>query len=116
MEPAPAYPNEALVRASPFALRRVQPWLRSFLQLALAGGLLAVLLLQVDRAAVREHLAEANLIWLPLAFAANIISDWFRAIRWQHLLLPLRRFGVPFLFATAVLGVAGNLVLPLRAG
>lgn len=116
MEPSPAYPHEALVRASPFALRRVQPWLRSFLQLALAGALLAALLLRVDRGAVREQLAQADLVWLPLAFAANIVSDWFRAIRWQHLLLPLRRFGVPFLFATAVLGVAGNLVLPLRAG
>ncbi len=116
MESSPLYTDGALVRASPFALRRLQPWLRTLLQFAFAGGLLAALLLRVDRAAVREHLGEADLVWLPLAFAANIISDWFRAIRWQHLLLPLRRFGVPFLFATAVLGVAGNLVLPLRAG
>lgn len=116
MESPPLYTEGALVRASPFTLRRLQPWLRTILQFALAGGLLAALLLRVDRAAVREHLGQADLVWLPLAFAANIISDWFRAIRWQHLLLPLRRFGVPFLFATAVLGVAGNLVLPLRAG
>ncbi len=111
------YENEAVVAAAaPGLLRRGYPFVRSLLQLALAGGLLAALLLRVDRAAVREQLEQASLIWLPLAFATNIVSDWFRAIRWQRLMLPMGRVGIPFLFGTAVIGVSSNIVLPFRAG
>jgi uncharacterized protein (TIRG00374 family) len=70
----------------------------------------------VNIGAVRDELATATLWWLPLAFVANLASDWFRAIRWQQFFAPMRRVGVPFLFGVAVLGVATNLALPLRAG
>ena len=110
------YSGEIVAEASPGLARRAYPLIRSLLQLALAAGLLAAFLVRVDLVEVRYQLGKADLIWLPLAFAANIASDWFRAIRWQHLLLPLRRMGVPFLFAAALVGVAGNLILPLRAG
>ncbi len=96
--------------------RRVYPLFRVLFQFALAGSLLAALLLSVDRTVVREQIGQADLLWLPLAFAANIGSDWFRAIRWQHLMSPLRRLGVPFLFGTALLGVSTNVVLPFRVG
>jgi glycosyltransferase 2 family protein len=96
--------------------RRAFPYVRSAAQLGLAGALLAGLLWRVDLAAVRDELKGATLWWLPLAFAANLGSDWFRAIRWQQFFAPMKRLGVPFLFAVAVLGVATNLVLPLRAG
>ncbi|MEE8369681.1 MAG: lysylphosphatidylglycerol synthase transmembrane domain-containing protein [Dehalococcoidia bacterium] len=110
------YPKELGAAASPSLLKRAYPLLRVLFQLTLAGGLLTALLLSVDRAAVREQIGQADLIWLPLAFAANIGSDWFRAIRWQHLMSPLRRLGVPFLFWTALLGVTINIVLPFRMG
>jgi len=96
--------------------RRAFPYLRSGVQFALAGALLAALLWRVNLGAVRDELASATLWWLPLAFAANLASDWFRAIRWQQFFAPMKRVGVPFLFAVAVLGVATNLALPLRAG
>ncbi len=111
------YQKEIVATAvAPGLLRRVYPWLRPVAQLALAGGLLAGLLWRVDTGAVRDDLRDATLWWLPLAFAANLLSDWFRAIRWQQFLLPMKRLGVPFLFATAVLGVSCNIVLPFRAG
>ena len=102
--------------AAPGLLRRSYPYLRTLLQLAVAGGLLAGLLLRVDRGAVREQLEEASLIWLPLAFAGTLVSQWFRAVRWRHLLQPMRRMGVPFLFGANLIGASGNIVLPLRAG
>ena len=74
------------------------------------------MLWRVDIGAVRDELASATLWWLPLAFVANLTSDWFRAIRWQQFFAPMKRVSVRFLFAVAVLGVATNLVLPLRAG
>jgi uncharacterized protein (TIRG00374 family) len=95
---------------------RAYPYVRTLLQLALAGALLTALLLQVDAAAVRREMEGAVLWWLPLAFFFNIASDWFRAIRWRQFFLPLKDIGVRFLFGVAVLGVATNIAVPLRAG
>lgn len=111
------YQEEALAPAAvPGLLRRSLPYLRPVVQLALAAGLLAGLLWRVDIAAVRDDLERATLWWLPLAFVANLASDWFRAIRWREFFRPLKLVDVPFLYATAILGVASNIVLPLRAG
>jgi uncharacterized membrane protein YbhN (UPF0104 family) len=104
------------IAVRPGLARRAFPYLRSIGQLALATGLLAGLLWRVDLGAVRNELEGAKLWWLPLAFAANLASDWFRAIRWQQFFAPMKRLSVPFLFGVAVLGVATNIVLPLRAG
>jgi glycosyltransferase 2 family protein len=84
--------------------------------MAFAAGLLAVLLWRVDYSAVRHDLGGTSFWWLPVAFAANLFSDYFRAVRWQEFFRPLKRVGVWFLWAVAILGVACNLALPLRAG
>ena len=89
---------------------------RPVLPFALAGGLLAGLVLTVDAGAIWDQLREADLGWMPLVLAANFASDWFRAIRWQHLLSPLGRPGVFLLFAAAQIGSTAGLLLPLRAG
>ncbi len=109
------YEGESRAR-SLLLLRRAFPYARPLAQLALVAGLLAALVWRVDTGAVRDDLRHADLWWLPLAFSTNLLSDWFRAIRWQRFLLPLKRVPIPFLFATAVLGVATNIALPLRAG
>jgi len=76
----------------------------------------AGLLLTVDAGAIRDELGKADLAWLPLILAANFASDWFRGVRWQHLLSPLQRPGVALLFAASQVGSTVNLVLPFRAG
>jgi uncharacterized membrane protein YbhN (UPF0104 family) len=96
--------------------RRVSGYLRSIVQLVFAAALLGGLLWRVDLGAVRDDLAEATLWWLPLAFVANLTSDLFRAVRWRQFFAPMKQLPVPFLFGTAILGVACNIVLPLRAG
>ncbi len=108
--------DSGVIAARPGVLRRALPYMRSLAQMAIAGGLLAGLLWRVDIGVVRDDLERATLWWLPLAFVANLASDWFRAIRWQQFFAPMKRLSVPFLFAVAVLGVACNLALPLRAG
>ncbi len=110
------YPTEAAAVAAPGLLRRSFPFARFLAQLALASLLLGGLLWRVDIGAVREELEAANPWWLPLAFAANLASDWFRAIRWRQFFAPMRRLSLTFLFLTAVVGVATNLAFPLRAG
>jgi uncharacterized protein (TIRG00374 family) len=98
------------------AQRRLFAHLRSLIQLVLAAMLLGALLWRVDLGAVRDDLKDATLWWLPIAFAANLASDLFRAVRWRQFFAPMKRLPLPFLFGTAVLGVACNIVLPLRAG
>jgi len=111
------YQEEALrPLAAPGLLRRSLPFARPVLQLALAAALLGGLLWQVDIGAVQDDLERATLWWLPLAFAANLLSDWFRAIRWREFFRPMKRVDVAFLYGTAVLGVATNIAVPLRAG
>lgn len=110
------YETHQVAAVPPAAWRRALPWARTLAQLVLAGALLAVLLWRVDVSSVREELADASLWWLPLAFGANLVSDWFRAIRWQQFFASMQHVPVPFLFGVAVLGVACNQALPLRAG
>lgn len=110
------YPSEAVAAPTASLLRRSFPYARVLAQLALASLLLGGLLWRVDLGAVRDELGAANLWWLPLAFAANIVSDWFRAIRWRQFFAPVRRLSLTFLFLTAVVGVAANLAFPFRAG
>jgi uncharacterized membrane protein YbhN (UPF0104 family) len=102
--------------APPSLLRRAYPYFRPLVQIGIAAALLGALLLRVDLGQVRDELADATLWWLPLAFAANLGSDAFRAVRWQQFFAPMRRLPITFLFGTAVLGVACNIVLPFRAG
>ncbi len=97
-------------------LRRSLPYFRYSAQLAIAAVLLGLLLWRVDLGAVRGELSGATLWWLPLAVVANLFSDYFRAIRWRQLFLPMKAVGVRFLWGVAILGVACNLALPLRAG
>jgi len=78
--------------------------------------LLGLLLWRADLGAVRDELSGATLWWLPLAVVANLLSDFFRAIRWRVFFLPMKAVGVRFLWGVSVLGVACNLALPLRAG
>jgi len=84
--------------------------------LAIAAALLGLLLWRVDLGAVRDELSGASLWWLPLAVVANLVSDYFRAIRWRQFFLPMKAVGVRFLWGVAILGVACNLALPFRAG
>ncbi len=110
------YPTEAVAVAAPGLLRRSFPLVRFLAQLTFASLLLGGLLWRVDIGAVRDELEAANLWWLPLAFAVNLASDWFRAIRWRQFFAPMRRLSLTFLFLTAIVGVATNLAFPLRAG
>ncbi len=90
--------------------------IRPLLPVALAAALLGGLFLRVDVSAIAGEIGRADPRWLPVILAANYASDWFRSVRWEHLLSPLRRPGVLLLFAASQLGSAVNLLVPLRAG
>ena len=101
---------------APGLLRRAIPYVQVAGQLAFAAALLGLLLWRIDLAQVRREMQGVDLWWLAPAFIFNIVSDGFRAVRWREFFRPMRPLSVPFLWALAVLGVACNLALPLRAG
>lgn len=92
------------------------PYVRFGAQFAIAGALLALLLWRVNVGQVSDELSHANLWWLIPAFVFNLMSDFFRAIRWREFFRPLRKLNVGFLWLVAMIGVACNQAMPLRAG
>lgn len=110
------YESELTIAPQAGTLRRAAPYVQFLVQLAFAGGLLALLLWRVDIGAVRDEVKGGSYWWLPLAAVANIFSDYFRAIRWREFFRPLKKIGLMFLWSVAILGVACNMALPLRAG
>ncbi len=82
----------------------------------LAVALLAALAFRVHPAAVLNELGKADFYWIPALLGANLVSDWFRALRWQQQLPADRRPRVMLLFFSAHIGSAVNFLIPLRAG
>ena len=63
-----------------------------------------------------DELAGANYLFLIPAVAVYFVGVWFRALRWQFLLNPLRYFPVKRLYPVVVIGYAANNLLPMRLG
>jgi glycosyltransferase 2 family protein len=60
-----------------------------------------------------ESLKGVNYWWIALLFPINIFSHWIRAVRWAHLLSPIRtNISKRNLFSAVMIGYAVNNVLP----
>ena len=69
-----------------------------------------------DPSGLIDELAEANYFYLIPAVAVYFVGVYFRALRWQYLLAPMRRFPVKRLYPVVVIGYAANNLLPMRLG
>ncbi len=69
-----------------------------------------------DPSGLIDELAKANYLYLIPAVAVYFVGVYFRALRWQFLLNPLRRFPVKRLYPVVVIGYAANNLLPMRLG
>ena len=69
-----------------------------------------------DPSRLIDELAAANYLWLIPAVAIYFVGVWFRAMRWQFLLNPLRDFPVRRLYPVVIIGYAANNLLPMRLG
>ena len=69
-----------------------------------------------DPSGLIDELAHANYFFLIPAVAVYFIGVWFRAMRWQYLLAPLRDFPVRRLYPVVVIGYTANNLLPMRLG
>ncbi len=82
------------------------------LGVALAAVLLWLFFRGTDLGAIRQHLAEAKPGFLLAAVALTLVTNLWRALRWQVLLAPLGRAGLWNCFAMTIIGFMVNFLVP----
>lgn len=90
--------------------------LRAALVVALAVGLLALFLHNINLWRVAADIARAKPQWLALSLAMTVVSLVIRAWRWKFLLEPLGPTTFGHAFRATAVGYAATSVLPARAG
>ncbi len=90
--------------------------LRTVVVVALALGLLALFLYNVDVRGVIGEIIHARPEWLALSLATMFVNLAIRAWRWQYLLEPLGQTTFGNAFRATAVGFAASSILPARAG
>jgi uncharacterized protein (TIRG00374 family) len=70
----------------------------------------------VDMGELWEHMRRANYLWLLGVAVVSIYANWVRAQRWGYFFRHLKRIPAYSLFASTMIGLAANNVLPMRVG
>src|SRR5437667_3363859 len=86
------------------------------LVLAVAVGLLALFLYNVELWRVVGSIARARPEWLALSLLTMFVNLAIRALRWQYLLEPLGKASFANAFKATAVGFAASSILPARAG
>ncbi len=89
---------------------------RFWLGVGVSLAFVALALRGQDPGQVRRALAGADYRALPLALALYFAGVWVRALRWRHLLAPVRAVSARALYPVVVVGYMTNNVLPWRLG
>jgi uncharacterized protein (TIRG00374 family) len=71
---------------------------------------------KVNFTLMRNAFAEANYWFLLPTLALIFFSHYLRSVRWQMLLLPIRRVEAGALFSSLMIGYLFNLILPAHLG
>jgi uncharacterized protein (TIRG00374 family) len=90
--------------------------LRTIVVVALAVGLIAWFLHNVDLRSVAADILRAKPEWLVLSLATMFVNLAIRAWRWKYLLEPLGTTSFGSAFRATAVGFAASTVLPARAG
>jgi glycosyltransferase 2 family protein len=94
----------------------MRPHIRTVIVVALAVGLIALFLHNVDLLGVAATIVRAKPLWLLLTLVTTVANLAIRSLRWQYLLEPLGRVGFASSFRATAVGFAATGVLPARAG
>lgn len=89
---------------------------RTFVVVAVAAGLVALFLRNVDLWRVLSDIARARPEWLAISLASMFVNLALRAWRWRCLLEPLGETTFASAFRATAVGFAASTVLPARAG
>lgn len=95
---------------------RARPLLRVALGTAVSALFLALLLRQVDLAALGDAIARVRVAWLIAAAPVYTLALWTRAERWRLVLRPALALRSRDALAIVVIGYTANNLLPIRAG
>jgi uncharacterized protein (TIRG00374 family) len=90
--------------------------IRTLLVVALAAGLIAVFLHQVDLSGVVKEIGHARPEWLVLSLLSMFLNLVLRALRWRYLLDPIGKTSFANSFRATAVGFAARGVLPSAAG
>jgi glycosyltransferase 2 family protein len=89
---------------------------RTIIVLAVALGLVALFLHNVDLWRVAADIVRAQPSWLALSLLTGFVNLAIRAYRWQYLLEPLGTTTFASAFRATAVGFAASSILPARAG
>lgn len=94
---------------------RTRPW-QTIVIGVLTVGFLALFLRSIDLREAWNAVLDAHAGWIGAAIGTTLITYLLRSWRWQVLLEPIGRVSFRTAFRATVMGFAGNLLLPARAG
>ncbi|NWK56253.1 flippase-like domain-containing protein [Verrucomicrobiaceae bacterium N1E253] len=78
--------------------------------------ILVVLVWRLDWSLLVNELGRIRWAFVPGLIGMTLLTFWFRAIRWRHLLPKGERFSRTCLLEASLVGFAANFVMPLRVG
>src|SRR5262245_27441224 len=90
--------------------------IRTLIVVALAVGLVALFLHEVDLASVGREIRRADPVWLAVSFGSMFLNLVIRSLRWQFLLEPIGKTSFANAFRATAVGFAARGVLPSAAG
>ena len=89
---------------------------RFWLAIGISVLFLGIFLSRLDLRDTWEHIGEANYFLLVPAIIVYFGSVYFRTLRWQYLLAPVKKLRVQRLYPVVVVGYMANNILPVRLG
>ena len=89
---------------------------RFWLAIGVSVVFLGIFLSRLDLRETWELMGEANYFLLVPAVVVYFGSVYFRTLRWQYLMAPVKRLSVSRLYPVVVVGYMANNILPVRLG
>jgi len=87
-----------------------------WLGVLISSAFLYIAFRNVDVELIFLSIKTTSLPFVVLVVLLTVIFYLIRALRWFHLLEPIKRIGLSSLFSSTVIGFAANCVLPARLG
>ncbi len=91
-------------------------WQKLIISSLISIGFIILIIRNIDYRSFVSEIAKVDKTYIGLALLAYALSFWFRSIRWQLLLKPVRKFRLGELFSSIMIGWMANNVLPVRMG
>lgn len=89
-------------------------WL--FLNVGISAFFIWLAVRGIDFSELKQSFFGVSIGFVLLSVLLNLFSCWVRAIRWQYLLMPIKKVSLHNVFSALMIGFMINNVLPFRLG